>query len=92
MLEIITNEHNEYVSRAGLVQTAAEASEAKQSPSASKAQSKRGSHQRQQKQQTQPSLDQTPQVPIPESMVNDTGTTRAVLQFLEVSTQHKNLL
>lgn len=84
MLEIITDEHNEYVSRAGLVQAAAEASEAKQSPSASKAQGKRGAHQRQQKQQPQIAQDQTPHVPIPESMVNDIGTTPSVLQFLEV--------
>lgn len=89
---MITNEHNEYVSRAGLIQAAAEASEAKQSPSASKVQGKRGSQQRQQKQQAQSSQDQAPQAPIPESIINDLGTTQTVLQFLEVSAQRRLFL
>ena len=81
VLEIVATEHNEYIPRAGLVQTAAESPELKQSPNMSKAASKRQSKQKQQ----QPPQDQPPQIPIPESAVTDLGITQAIQQFLEVS-------
>lgn len=85
LLDLVTNEHSEYVPRQGLLQAAAESPDNKQSPNASKAAGKRGSQQRQ-KQQTQPIQDQNPLVaPVPGSMVNDSGTTKPVWQFLEVS-------
>lgn len=87
LLDLVTNEHSEYVPRTNLLQTAAASPDIKQSPSQSKAAGKRGSQQRQ-KQQVQAAQDQTPQVTIPDTMVNDSGTTQAVLQFLEVSIDH----
>lgn len=91
LLDLVTTEHNEYVPRADLLQTAAASPDIKQSPSQSKAVGKRGSQQRQ-KQQVQAAQDQSHQVPIPDSMVNDCGTTKAVWQFLEVSIYHPNPL
>lgn len=84
LLDLVTNEHSEYVPRTNLLQTAAASPDIKQSPSQSKAAGKRGSQQRQ-KQQVQAAQDQTPQVTIPDSMVNDSGTTQAVLHFLEIA-------
>lgn len=83
LLDLTTNHHNEYVPRSGLLQATAAASDIKQSPSTSKAQGKRGSQQRQ-KQQIQASQDQSPKALVPDTLVNDLGTTKAVCQFLEV--------
>lgn len=82
-LEMATNQHSEYVSISSLRQTSAESPEIKQSPSISKNGGKRT--QQRQKQLAQAGQDQTPQVPIPEPMVTENGTTTAVWQFLEVS-------
>lgn len=79
VLDIAALEHNEYIPRAGLVQTAAESPEIKQSPNMSKAAGKR------RKAQQQPPDDQPPQIPIPKSAVTDMGVTNAIQQFLEVS-------
>ena len=79
VLEIAASEHNEYILRAGLVQTAAKSPDIKQSPNMSKAASKR------RKAQQQSSDDQPPQIPIPKSAVTDMGVTNAIQQFLEVS-------
>lgn len=83
VLDLTTFNHSEYVPRSGLLQATAASSDIKQSPSTSKAQGKRGSQQRQ-KQQIQAPLDQSPKVAVPESLVGDLGTTKAVCQFLEV--------
>ena len=71
--------HNEYIHRAGLVQTAAKSPEIKQSPNVSKA------RRQTRKAQQQPPDDQPPQIPIPKSAVTDMGVTNAIQQFLEVS-------
>lgn len=83
VLDLVTVNHNEYVPRSGLLQATLAPSDIKQSPSTSKAQGKRGSQQRQ-KQQIQAPPDQSPKVTVPESLINDLGTTKAVFQFLEV--------
>ncbi len=79
-LELITTEHNEYIPRTTLVQTAAESPEIKQSPNTSKTAGKRA--QQRQKQQQQENL--PPQISVPESAFHDSGTTPAVWGFLEV--------
>lgn len=84
-LEMVTNQHNEYVSISSLRQTSAESPEIKQSPNISKNGAKRS--QQRQKQLAQLGQDQSPQVPIPEPMVTENGTTVAVWEFLEVSAQ-----
>lgn len=83
VLDLTTFNHNEYIPRSSLLQATAASSDIKQSPSTSKAQGKRGSQQRQ-KQQIQATQDQSPKVVVPESIINDLGTTKAVCQFLEV--------
>lgn len=83
VLDLTTYNHSEYVPRSGLLQATAASSDMKQSPSTSKTQGKRGSQQRQ-KQQIQAPQDQSPKVAVPESLINDLGTTKAVCQFLEV--------
>ena len=62
--------------------TRIESPDLKQSPTMSKTQSKRA--QQQQKQQAAANKNQPPQAPIPASMVNEFGTTRAVQEFLEL--------
>lgn len=99
VLDLITFNHSEYVPRSGLLQAtavaavAAVAPDIKQSPSTSKTQGKRGSQQRQKQQIQAPQdqspkdqrpKDQRPKVAVPESLINDHGTTQAVSQFLEV--------
>lgn len=84
LLDLTTLNHSEYVPRSGLLQATAVAPDIKQSPSTSKTQGKRGSQQRQ-KQQIQAPQDQSPKVAVPESLINDLGTTKAVCQFLEVT-------
>ena len=83
VLDLTAINHSEFVPRSGLLQATAASSDIKQSPNTSKAQGKRGSQQRQ-KQQAQAPPDQSPKVAVPESLVNDLGTTKAVFQFLEV--------
>lgn len=83
VLDLTTFGHSEYVPRSGLLQASQALSDIKQSPSTSKAQGKRGSQQRQ-KQQIQMSQEQNLKVAVPDSLVNDFGSTRAVCQFLEV--------
>jgi hypothetical protein len=82
LLDLTTFNHKEYVPHSGLQATAA-ASDIKQSPSTNIKQGKRGSQPRQ-KQQIQASQDQSPKAPVPDSLVNELGTTKAVCQFLEV--------
>ena len=80
ILDLATNEHSEFVPRAKLIQSAQGSPEMKQSPNTSK-NAKRASQQRQ-KQQLQ--VPQDPQTSVPDSMVNEYGTTASVSRLLEV--------
>lgn len=81
LLELITTEHNEYVPRQALVQTAAAASpDIKQSPNQSKAAGKRA----QQRLKQQQLENQPPQIPVPDSVVMEFGVTFPTWHFLEV--------
>lgn len=80
ILDLTTSEHNEYVPRTKLIQSAQGSPEMKQSPNTSK-NAKRAAQQRQ-KQQLQ--IPQEPQTPVPESLVGEMGTTAAVARMLEV--------
>ena len=80
VLDLVTTQHDEYIPRNGLLQTAAESPDLKQSPNISKSGSKRARGK-----QAQPLPDQPPQIPIPERMVTDYGVTATIQQFLEVS-------
>lgn len=80
ILDLVTIEHNEYVPRFTLLQTAAESPEIKQSPNASKSAGKRAqARQKQLQQENQP-----PQIPVPEAAFNDWGTKLQIWEFLEV--------
>lgn len=81
VLDLTTNEHNEYIPRARLVQAAADSPEIKQSPNTSKAAGKRA----QQRQKQQQQENQQPQISVPGAVFQDSGTTHAVWAFLEVS-------
>ena len=75
-------EHQELVPRSQLLQSAQSSPDVKNSPNTSKSANKKGAQQRQKQLQVR---DQLPQAPVPDSMVNtDVGTTKGVLQFLEV--------
>ena len=74
-------DHYELLPRAQLLELAQGSPDMKQSPNASKSSSKKGAQQRQKQIQAR---DQPPQTPVPDSAVNEYGTTRAVVQFLEV--------
>ena len=80
ILDLSTNEHNEYIPRSSLIQAAAESPEIKLSPSASKSGNKKNAK----AQKQQPPDNQPPQVKIPGSVFHDFGTTPGVWQFLEV--------
>ncbi len=89
VLELFTSKHCEYVPRTKLLQTQTQSPEIKQSPNTSKSNSKRA-QQRAQKQQAE--RDQPPQAPVPKSVIDEWGATRAVTQFLEVNTSPPALL
>lgn len=75
VLDLVTNEHNEYIPRAQLL-APVESPEPKPSPKTSKTVGK----QRSQKQQPP----QPPQIQLPVSIVNSYGVTEGVMRFLEV--------
>ena len=77
VLDMQTNEHSEYVPRQKLGVQAV-SPEQKQSPKVSKNMAKRA--QQRQAQQPQPQLG----LIVPESIINDAGTTNSVSMFLEV--------
>ncbi|KAL9635636.1 MAG: hypothetical protein Q9164_003329 [Protoblastenia rupestris] len=83
ILDLVTEEHTEFIPRAQLVSTQIDSPELKQSPTMSKAQSKRAQQQRQK--QAAAEKDHLPQTPVPKSIVNEWGATRAVWQFLELA-------
>lgn len=83
MLELLPTDHDELVPRGQLVQMAQGSPETKQSPNATKGTGKKGAQQRQKQIQAR---DQPPRIPVPDSMVDEWGTTRAVSQILEVRT------
>lgn len=75
-LDLMTNAHSEYISRAQL-RAQSESPDQKQSPKVNKSLGKR-SQQRQQQPQVQSTM------ALPESPVNEWGVTSSVMQFLEV--------
>lgn len=75
VLDLVTNEHNEYIPRAQLL-APVESPDPKQSPKLSKTVGKRS---QQKQQQSQP-----PHIPLPVSIVNSYGVTEGVMRFLEV--------
>ena len=83
ILDLLPTEHNELVPLARLKQMAQGSPEIKQSPNTTKNTSKKGAQSRQKQVQA---CDQPPRTPVPESMVDSWGTTRAVSQILEVRT------
>lgn len=82
ILDLATNEHSELVPRAKLVQSAHGSPEVKQSPNTSK-NAKRAAQQRQ-KQQLQIPHDESPQTSVPKSILTEWGSTKDVMQLLEV--------
>lgn len=83
ILDLLPTEHNELVPRALLAQLAQGSPDTKQSPNVTKGTNKKGAQQRQKQIQAR---EQPPRIPVPDSMVDDWGTTRAVSQILEVRT------
>ncbi|KAL8809648.1 MAG: hypothetical protein Q9200_003233 [Gallowayella weberi] len=83
VLEILTTSHKEYVPREQLLRAATESPEMKHSPNQSKAAGKKGAQQRQKQPQTAP--EQGPVAAVPQSIINVSGVTPAVQQFLEVA-------